>query len=139
MDMLAADDSGKDFGSALLFLGLAPFFIVFFVWLICAVVAGLIAQTRARSGVGFALATFFLLGPLGVGFALIAPRGDVEEQLLQLRIEKRRGVAEGRQRFICPRCGVENDIPNADTSYDCWRCSEHRTVKAKVAAAPAKS
>ena len=22
-------------------------------------------------------------------------------------------------------------IPEADTSYDCWRCSEHRAVKPK--------
>ena len=30
---------------------------------------------------------------------------------------------------------AESDIPNADTSYDCWRCGEYRNVKPKVAAA----
>jgi hypothetical protein len=29
---------------------------------------------------------------------------------------------------------AENDIPEADASYDCWRCHEHRNVKPKVAA-----
>lgn len=41
---------------------------------------------------------------------------------------KKREIAKGRQRFNCPRCGAENDLPNADTSYDCWRCAEHRNV-----------
>ncbi len=39
-----------------------------------------------------------------------------------------RETVKGRQRFICPRCGAENDLPNAQTSYDCWRCAEHRNV-----------
>jgi hypothetical protein len=29
-----------------------------------------------------------------------------------------------RRRFVCPRCGADNDIPEKDESYDCWRCSE---------------
>jgi DNA-directed RNA polymerase subunit RPC12/RpoP len=47
----------------------------------------------------------------------------------------KRAVASGRQRFICPRCGADNDVPDVDASYDCWRCAEHRTVKPKVEAA----
>ena len=38
---------------------------------------------------------------------------------------------------MCLKCGAENDIPEADASYDCWRCSEHRPVQpAKPAVRP---
>jgi hypothetical protein len=50
-----------------------------FVWFISALVAGWIAATRERSGFAFAAVTFFFLGPLGPGFALIAPHGAIEE------------------------------------------------------------
>ena len=127
--MNESTDSGEDLGAALAFLGLLPLFILFLVWFISAIVAGAIADSRGRSGFGFALATFFFLGPLGVGFALVAARGEMD--WLPPSPLKRK-VAEGRQRFTCPRCGADNDIPNADTSYDCWRCGEHRKVKPKV-------
>jgi DNA-directed RNA polymerase subunit RPC12/RpoP len=77
------------------------------------------------------LATFFFLGPLGVGFALLANRAELDNA----HVPPRRKVGEGRQRFVCPRCGAENDVPNADTSYDCWRCGEHRNVNPKVTTA----
>jgi DNA-directed RNA polymerase subunit RPC12/RpoP len=77
------------------------------------------------------LATFFFLGPLGVGVALLATHGEMDR--LPPSPPKRK-VAEGRQRFTCPRCGADNDLPNANTSYDCWRCGEHRNVKPKVTA-----
>lgn len=123
-----------------------------FVWGVSALVAGMIAADRDRSFFGFAAVTFFFLGPLGPGFALIATHGRIEKAQLQasglpmkrpLQLQAAgqpttRTVAKGRRRFICPRCGAENDIPNADTSYDCWQCSEHRNVEAKVAK-PAKS
>ena len=104
-----------------------------FIWGISAFVAGIIASDRGRSFLGFAAATFFFLGPLGVGFALVATHGLIEKRQLLAAREAgvpavqptKRKVADGRQRFNCPRCGAENDILNADTSYDCWRCAEH--------------
>ena len=71
-----AADNNEDFGTALAFLGLLPFFVVFMVWLVSAIVAGAIAEERNRSGFGFAAATFFFLGPLGVGVALLATRRE---------------------------------------------------------------
>jgi hypothetical protein len=124
------------------YIGLGAFLfftLMLIAWLVCAAVAGIIATARERSFWGFAAVTFFFLGPLGPGFALIATHGAVEnERFLQAARAAdsqpdRRKIAEGRQRFICPRCGAENDIPNADTSYACWRCSEHRKVTPKVA------
>ncbi len=109
--------------------------LIFFVWLLPAVVAALIAASRDRDALGFFLATFFFLGPLGVGFALIAPHGGMDPLRLPSSAPENRKVAEGRQRFNCPCCGADNDIPNADTSYDCWRCGEHRKVKPKLTTA----
>jgi hypothetical protein len=100
-----------------------------FFWLICAAVAAIIAMERDRSAVVFGLVTFFCLGPLGIAVALLATRGEMDR--LPSSPPKRR-VTEGRQRFTCPRRGAESDIPNVDTSYDCWRCGEHRNVKPKV-------
>jgi DNA-directed RNA polymerase subunit RPC12/RpoP len=92
--------------------------IVFFVWLVCGFVAQAVARDRNTM---FFWVTFLILGPLGVAAALIAQ----PEQTVT-----RRAVAAGRRRFVCPRCGAENDIPENDESYNCWRCSEHRTVQA---------
>ena len=124
---------GKDNGAglALLGLGLLPLFILFIVWLIAAGVAAFIADSRGRSSIGFFLVTFFFLGPLGPGFALLADR-EVNGVPVGPAATRPKAVA-GRRRFTCPRCQAENDIPDADTSYDCWRCSEHRAVKAKPA------
>ena len=104
-------------------------FVLLFVWIISAVVAGLIANYyRERSFGAVFWVTFFFLGPQGPGFALIAPHGGIENAQLQ----GPRKTPEGRRRFVCPRCNAENNIPEDDTSYDCWRCSEHRTIKPKA-------
>jgi DNA-directed RNA polymerase subunit RPC12/RpoP len=128
-------DDGSGFGAVLAFLTLGPIFFILFVWLICAVVAGLIAESRGRSGFGFFAVTFFFLGPLGPGFALLAAREvngvPVGPPPPPTPSEKRK-VVDGRRRFTCPRCGAENDIPDADTTYDCWRCNDHRKVQLKV-------
>jgi DNA-directed RNA polymerase subunit RPC12/RpoP len=103
--------------------GLAAFtvlqiIIVAVVWGICAAVAWLIAPDRNTT---FLWVTLLILGPLGVAAALIAQPRETAPP--------RRPLAAGRRRFACPRCGTENDIPESDTSYDCWRCSDHRTVR----------
>jgi DNA-directed RNA polymerase subunit RPC12/RpoP len=99
--------------TAFLFLQLVIFPVV---WLICAAVAQAVAPDRNKM---FFWVTFLILGPLGVAAALIAQ----PEQTVT-----RRAVAAGRRRFVCPRCGAENDIPENDESYNCWRCSERRKV-----------
>jgi DNA-directed RNA polymerase subunit RPC12/RpoP len=123
------DTSG--FGAALGFLAVMPVVIVIIVWVVCAVVAAIVAPDGRQ--LTFTLITLFILGPIGVAAAAIAQPREVPE----LQPAPRRVVAEGRRRFTCPRCGADNDIPQADTSYDCWRCSEHRNVK--VPAATTKS
>lgn len=121
-------------GNVLMFLTLGPAIFVFFFWVVCAGIAAAIAASRERSPWAFGLATFFFLGPLGVGFALISPRGGVMDMWPSIPTqEPKRKVVDGRRRFECPRCGARNDIPEADTSYDCWRCNEHRNVKPKDA------
>lgn len=130
-------DSGEGFGSALAFLAFGPFFVILFVWLICAAVAGFIAMDRDRSGIGFFLATFFFLGPLGVGVALLATRGEMDRlppPPPPAPAPPKRPIPDGRRRFMCPRCGAESDIKDTDTSYKCWRCGEQCTVKPKVTA-----
>jgi len=129
--MNEAANNGEDIGTALAFLGLLPLIILFLVWFISALVAGAIAYVRERGFWGFFLATFFFLGPLGVGFALLATHGEMDQRP---PAKPKRPVADGRQRFTCPRCGAESDIPNADTSYECWQCGEVRKVKPRVTA-----
>lgn len=119
-----------DVGTAFAFLGLIPLIVLFLVWFISAAVAAIIAMERNRSPVLFGLCTFFFLGPIGVGIALLATRGELD----QLPPSAKPKVAAGRRRFTCPRCLADNDIPDADSSYDCWRCNEHRNVKPKAAA-----
>lgn len=129
------DDSDTgDIGWALFGIGLVPLFLLFFFWVVSACVAAAIASDRGRSFGGWFAVTFFFLGPLGPGFALLAQRelnGVPVGPSRPPQVEKKREVAAGRRRFVCPRCGAENDIPDADTSYDCWRCAEHRAVKPK--------
>jgi hypothetical protein len=57
--------------------------LLLFVWGVSALVAGLIASDRDRSFFGFAAVTFFFLGPLGPGFALLANHGQVEKSYRQ--------------------------------------------------------
>lgn len=122
-------DSGDGAGFALLGLTLLPLIVILVVWFIAAIVAAAIAESRGRSPAGFFLVTFFFLGPLGPGFALLAGREVNGVPVAPAPAEPDK-VADGRRRFICPRCRARNDIPNADRAYDCWRCNDHRTVKA---------
>ena len=57
--------------------------LVLIIWGISAFAAAVIAGDRGRSGLGFAVVTFFFLGPLGPGFALLATHGDIERSQLQ--------------------------------------------------------
>jgi DNA-directed RNA polymerase subunit RPC12/RpoP len=129
-----SQDWGEELGNAIAGLMQTAFWGMIFYWLLSAAVAGAIAYDRQRGFWVFFFVTLLFLGPLGVGFALIAQRGEMD-RLPPTPTPAKRKVVEGRQRFTCPRCGADNDIPNADTTYDCWRCEEHRKVKPKVTAA----
>lgn len=107
--------------------GLASVLSVMLIWVIAAAVTAVIAHQRGRNPLVFFLVTLFFLGPVGPGFALVA-RPDVAPE------PEPRKVADGRRRFVCPRCGAENDIPEADTGYNCWRCGEKRKVRPAKAA-----
>jgi DNA-directed RNA polymerase subunit RPC12/RpoP len=109
-------------------VGILELVIILVVWLICAGVAWTLAPDRYMT---FFLVTLLILGPLGVAAALIAQPRDA--------VPPRRSVAAGRRRFVCPRCAAENDIPENDESYNCWRCSERRKVEPpKKVTPPAK-
>jgi hypothetical protein len=86
-------------------VGILQLVIILVVWLICAAVAWTLAPDRDMT---FFLVTLLILGPLGVAAALIAQPRDPEPAPAP-----RRPVAAGRRRFICPRCGAENDIPES--------------------------
>lgn len=107
---------------AFLGIGIPTLLLLIIGWLIAGAVAALIAHKRGVNPIVFFLVTAFFLGPLGPGFALVA-QADADPE------PAKRKVADGRRRFACPRCGAENDIPNEDASYNCWRCDEHRKVR----------
>jgi hypothetical protein len=116
--------------------GVGEAIILITIWVIMAVLAYVVAPDDRRWQ--FVGLTLVLLGPLGVAAAAIAQPRDPDFYALPYR----RAVAAGRQRFICPRCGAENDIRASAESYDCWRCSERRTLQpaktvAKVTSAKA--
>jgi hypothetical protein len=111
-------------------------------WILSTAAAAVIANDRGRSGIAFGVVTFFCLGPLGPGFALIATHGRIERMQLQAAwaADPRTGqrtIAEGRRRCVCPQCGAENDIPLAEMGYDCWRCSISWKLERKAAEAEA--
>lgn len=64
------------------------FGLVLIVWAISGVIAGLIATDKERSFWSFALVTFFFLGPIGPGVAMLAQHGAVQRaELLKARGE----------------------------------------------------
>jgi DNA-directed RNA polymerase subunit RPC12/RpoP len=114
------NDSGSYFGigspGGLLALVIAIFFVL------AAVALALAPSDRKWT---FFWLTIFV-GPLGILLAVVASPRDPA-----YFAPRPRPIEPGRKRFACPRCGAHNDIPEADTSYNCWRCSERRAVKPK--------
>jgi DNA-directed RNA polymerase subunit RPC12/RpoP len=106
-----------------------------FLWVLNAFVAAAVApEDRSKT---FFWLTLLILGPLGVAAAAVAQTRDSAYVA-----PPKRPIATGRRRFVCPRCGAENDIPESSRSYDCWRCTEHRKVeapKSSTAKPPTKS
>lgn len=127
-------NTGADIGNGIADFIQASLWAVIGYWFLSAIVAGAIAGDRNRSFIGWFGATFFFLGPLGVGFALLATRGEMDRPPIPPAPAKR-PISSGRRRFLCLRCGAESDVRDAETSFTCWRCDEVCTVKAKVTAA----
>jgi hypothetical protein len=122
--------SNDPFSGIPAFLAVIIFVATIGVWIGIAIAASNLAPHDRSTN--FFWATLLVLGPLGLAAAFVAQPRDTAPG--------RRATASGRRRFICPRCAADNDIPESDRSYDCWRCSEHRTVQAtKKEAKPTKS
>ncbi len=99
-------------GSAVWAFILANFIIAFFLWLvvfgICGAVAAWVGPPEDR--VRWFLLTFFFLGPMGVGFAAIAPSGP----------RKR----EDAWQYTCECCGAVQNITHGTKTADCWQCGD---------------
>jgi hypothetical protein len=74
-----------------------------------AAIAAVVAPPRRR--LRFFLITLFCLGPLGIGFAAIAPRG----------VPRLSDAWE----FQCDRCGAFQNVPYDTKTADCWRCDDN--------------
>jgi hypothetical protein len=77
-------------------------------WMIPAFVAAIVAP--AGRGLVFFLLTFFLLGPLGVGFAAVAT--------------ERPKPSPGMYAMRCIRCNASQNLDLEEKKFDCWRCGE---------------
>lgn len=84
----------------------------FVVWGICAAIAANVAPQGRE--LRFFLLTFFILGPLGVGFAAIAPPAP-SPPLPQV---------EGMVEFQCDRCGALQNVDESAKTVECWQCGE---------------
>lgn len=111
--------NGHEIGGALGVLAALPIVLLLLYPCLCGIVAAVVAGGKGRSGPGYFLLALLFLGPFAIAVAiLVEPRTYA------------RPLAAGRRRFICPRCGAENDVPAAESSFDCWRCSERGNVTA---------
>ncbi len=76
-------------------------------WLICGVIAGVIGSAKNRSGLGW-----FVLG------ALFAPSVLIVAVLPKLPPKP----PPGMRSVQCPRCNAVQNIPHAQTTFECWQC-----------------
>jgi hypothetical protein len=77
-------------------------------WLICLIAAGAIAKSKNRDALGWAFITGLL--PV-VGLIIVA----VLPALPPL-------PPAGMRSVRCPRCTAVQNIPAADTTFECWQC-----------------
>ena len=102
---------------------------------------------------GFAAVTFFFLGPLGPGFALLATHGEIEKSQLQAvradadsyyddedaefsdapvvkapptptPVPAPPAIDPAKRTVICPLCDAEQRIPATAGRFTCGRCKE---------------
>ncbi|KZF04786.1 MAG: hypothetical protein WBD41_10080 [Rhodococcus sp. (in: high G+C Gram-positive bacteria)] len=92
-------------------------FIFGFIWLICGLIAGVVASNKDRSGGGFILLGF-LLGPIGVLAAVLAPRGTPP-------------VPAGLRAVTCTRCNAAQNVDLTQPQFECWQCHTTMPIPAK--------
>ena len=85
-----------------------------FIWIVCGLIAGAIASGRGRSSCG-GFATGFLLGPLGIIWALVMPKDQAvidEESLKSGEMKKCPACAElvKSEAIKCRHCGEELNV-----------------------------
>ena len=100
---------------------------VFVIWLICAIVAGMVGSSKGRSGAGWALGILF--GPIGLLIIAVMPANSdkVEEQAINTGdMKKCPFCAEliKREAIVCKHCGKDlPPEPKAEIkTYDAWDC-----------------
>ncbi|MBB3037914.1 hypothetical protein [Hoyosella altamirensis] len=89
------------------------------VWFVCGVVSLAIASEKNRHAFGFFLLGF-LLGPLGVVCAVLAPRGDPPAPV-------------GMRVVTCRRCNARQNVPVNDNRFECWQCKTVAPVRVAYA------
>jgi hypothetical protein len=77
-------------------------------WLVCGVIAAAIGSAKNRSALGW-----FMLG------ALFAPSVLIVAVLPKLPPKP----PEGMRSVQCPRCNAVQNIPDAQTTFECWQCT----------------
>lgn len=112
------------------------FAVLFWVWIISAVVAGVIASNRERSFPGFFIVTLIFLGPLGPGFALVAMHGRIERvQLADIAARAAYPYANPpspiaapkapkleTQQISCFKCGHKQKVLSNERTFTCGQC-----------------
>ena len=76
-------------------------------WLICGVIAAVIASAKNRNALGW----------LALG-ALFAPSVLIVAVLPKLPP----GPPEGMRSVQCPRCNAVQNIPDGQPTFECWQC-----------------
>ena len=90
----------------------ATFFMFLLLWIvvfgICGAVAAFVGPPPDR--IRWFVLTVFFLGPVGVGFAAVAPA----------HLRKQSDAWQ----YACERCGEFQNVAHGTKSADCWRCGD---------------
>ena len=79
--------------------------------LVCGVIAAAIGHAKDRGAFGsFLLGA--LLGPIGIVIVAVLPNGVPK-------------APPGMQAVRCQTCNVVQNIPVADTTFECWQCKRN--------------
>lgn len=79
--------------------------VVFLIWIVCAVAAGAITNSKGR-GWGIGLAWGGLLGVIGL-IVVACMKPD---------------APPGMEAASCPRCNAVQNVPIGAPSFECWQC-----------------
>jgi hypothetical protein len=98
---------------------------VFIIWLVCAIVSGMVGSGKGRTGAGWTLG--ILLGPIGLIIIFVMP-GNVEKAESKAiesgDMRKCPFCAElvKREAIVCKHCG--RDLPANIPSPGQWECAK---------------